>query len=157
MTGGIWDPWEAADDEERNEWAVRDQLYAQRRLAEIEAGRVNSREAVRKMLARVVPGPKVCCYARKEKGKRSMWSEEADESTRIFVCKKPGVRYVALSGNWYCEEHDPLRLEWHRCLACEQHQGIEVCSEREGPWRCSAGIAGHRWPHRMMILDLGED
>lgn len=153
----VWDPWEGADEGERNEWAVRDQLYAQRRLADVDAGRVNSREAVRKMLARVVPGPKVCCYARKEKGRRSMWGEEDEAPAKVFVCKAPGVRMVALTGDWFCAEHDPLRLEHHRCETCERHDPIRPCPEHEGPWCCSAGIEGHAWPHRLLILDLTKE
>lgn len=88
-----FDPLEHMDDAARNDWEVRQHLYAQRRLAELDE--VDTKAKVRKMLAEVIPGPKVCGHiSGKDEGRKR--------------CGAPGVRMIALAGSWVCREHDPL-------------------------------------------------
>lgn len=119
-----WDPWEHSSTEERNEWAIRDHLYAQRRLAGLD--QTDTKAKVARMLAEVVPGPKTCGHV-----------SGRDEGRRR--CGAPAVRMIGLTGGWLCGLHDPLR----------------PCPERDGPWRCSVGFAGHGWPHRLTTLEGG--
>lgn len=145
-----WDPLEHMEDDEVNDFAVRQELFARRRLADIDSGEIDAAEKNRKMLAAVVPKAKVCCYTRVEKGRRG--DLDADEPKRKVVCHNPGARYVALTGDWFCHEHDPLRRPGPPVTGC-CGQGIVVCSERDGAWACGAGITGHGWPHRFSKLE----
>lgn len=118
----FYDPLDHMDDVARNDFEVRQHLWAQRRLADLD--QVDTKVKVAKMLAEVVPGPKVCGHiSGRDEGRKR--------------CGAPGVRMVALTGSWFCAEHDPLN----------------PCSERDGPWRCSVGFTGHGWPHRLMTLE----
>lgn len=136
-----YDPWEFADEIERNDWAVRDQLRAKRILADIETGKANSKERVRQMLAAVNPGPRVCGQV----GSRV-------DGKPGKVCGKPGVRLIRLSGTWCCEEHDPLRRPAPPTTGCCGLTEIVLCRARQGAWECTAGIVGHAWPHHFMRL-----
>lgn len=127
-----WDPYEHLDDEGRNEWAVRDQLRAQSYLRELEAGRVNAREKNRRMLAAVVVKPRRCCYVR---------TETVNDTKRKIFCGGVGIRMVAMTGDWFCHEHDPLN----------------GCGERDGSWRCGVDVPAHGWPHRFTVLDPMEE
>lgn len=133
-----YDPWDHASEEETNDFAVRQHLYAQRRLAELDE--VDTKAKVRKMLAEVVPGPKVCGHiSGKDEGRKR--------------CGAPGVRMIALTGSWTCREHDPLGDGgWTNCTLCGSRE-VVLCDTRDGPWVCSAGVKGHRWPHRLMTLE----
>lgn len=99
--------------EELNERAIRDQLRVNelKALGDAELAR-RAKKNTERMLAEVTPGRQVCSYTRIEKGGRSMWADiEGDEEPKKhFVCKKPGVRMVAITGTWFCEDHDPLRF-----------------------------------------------
>lgn len=103
---------ELVSDEERNEWAVREHLRAQAILAQGEAElAARARANTERMLAEVVPRRPICCYARIEKGRRSMWAAlDAEEPKKHFVCNAPGERMIAITGDWFCAEHDPLRF-----------------------------------------------
>lgn len=96
----MFEPYEHLDEEGRNEWAIRDHLYAQRRLAELDERA--TKEKVAKMLAAVVPGPKVCGHiSGKEQGRKR--------------CGVPASRMIAITGDWVCAEHDPLgQIHWGR-------------------------------------------
>lgn len=96
----FYDPLEHLDEAARNDWEVRQHLYAQRRLAELDE--VDTKAKVRKMLAEVVPGSKVCGHiSGKDEGRKR--------------CGAPAVRMVALTGSWFCEGCDPLRqIHWGR-------------------------------------------
>lgn len=96
----FYDPFEAMDDVERNDFAVRQHLYAQRALRDLEQADTN--EKVAKMLAAVEPGPKVCGHiSGKDEGRKR--------------CGAPGVRMVAITGSWFCAGHDPLgQIHWGR-------------------------------------------
>jgi hypothetical protein len=133
----FFDPLERMDDAARNDWEVRQHLYAQRRLAELDE--VDTKAKVRKMLAEVAPGPKVCGHiSGKDEGRKR--------------CGAPGARMIALTGSWTCREHDPLGDEWTNCTVCGSRE-VVLCDTRDGPWACSAGVKGHGWPHRLMTLE----
>lgn len=101
--------------EEQNERAIRDQLRV------VELARLDEEELARRarsrneaMLAAVVPGRAVCSYTRIQKGSRSMWTDaEGEEAKRTIVCSEPGIRMLAITGTWFCAEHDPLQTaQW---------------------------------------------
>lgn len=97
-----WDYSDIASDEERNEWAVRDQLRASWLLRhdDVELEEM-ARARVRALLDSVVPGPPVCSYVPR-------WKPREGEPVP-GPCGAPGARLVALSGTWFCAVHDPLR------------------------------------------------
>lgn len=136
-----YDPTEHMDEAGRVDFEVRQHLYAQRRLREIDE--IDTKARVAKMLAEVVPKRQVCSMFLTE------GAVEGEKAKRV-VCGKPGVRMLALTGDWCCADHDPLRHELVRCTNC--NQPLEVCRDRSGPWVCSAGARGHGWPHRHTIL-----
>jgi hypothetical protein len=97
-----YDPYEHMDEAERTDFEVRQHLWAQRRLAEVD--QIDTKAKVEKMLAEVKPGPRFCAMF--------VTTAEADElegkkATRQ-VCGRPGVRMIAFTGDWVCREHDPL-------------------------------------------------
>ncbi len=93
-----YDPAEFMDEESYNDFAVRQHLWAQRRLADSE---VDTKAKVAKMLAEVTPGRKVCSMFVTTGG---LEGEKAKRS----ICGKPGTRLLRLTGDWTCTEHDPL-------------------------------------------------
>lgn len=94
-----YDPTDFMDEAERTDFEVRQHLFAQRRLRDLD--QIDTKEKVRKMLAEVVPLPKVCAMA------ISVGGEEGEKAKRT-VCGKPGVRMIRLTGDWVCAQHDPL-------------------------------------------------
>lgn len=140
-----YDPYEHLDDEARNDFEVRQHLWAKRRLADT----VDTKAKVAKMLAEVKPGPKVCnmLISRDSKG------EDGQGKAKTTPCGKPGTRMLALTGDWTCAEHDPLRREHHRCEACERHLVVEQCEHRDGAWRCSVPFIPHDGAHIHMTLE----
>lgn len=142
----MYDPWETADEAERNEWAIRDHLYAKRRLAELAEKGSDSKQRVRKMLEAVVPGPKFCGQV----GSRI-------DGKPGKVCGKPGVRMIALTGTWVCAGCDPLNRPAPAVTRCCGRSEIELCDARQGAWGCTAGIADHAWPHRFRRLRGGSE
>lgn len=113
---------------EQNEWAVAATLRAKRWLADQRDG-YDPVERNRKMLEAVVPKARVCCR-----------------------CRRPGERMVAITGDWFCAEHDPLNRPMAPPARCCGRTEIEVCDARRGAWSCTAGITGHGWPHRFRRL-----
>lgn len=111
----FYDPIERLDEVDRNEWAVRQHLYAERLLARLPDDAERRRRIARE-LSEMQPRSPWCC----RRG-----------------CDRPGSRTVRITGDVFCAEHDPLRL----------------CEERDGPWKCSVGFAGHGWAHRLMTLE----
>lgn len=96
-----WDYEESLSEEEHNERAVRDQLRARRMLEEaVDDNR--ARQRVREWLAEVKPGPQVCSYA-------GRWKAGENGEPVGQPCGALGVRMVALTGSWFCADHDPLR------------------------------------------------
>lgn len=108
-----FDPLEHMDDAERNDWEVRQHLYAKRRLAELDT--VDTKAKVARMLAEVAPGPKFCGMFVTTGG---VEGEKADRK----ICGNPGVRMLAITGDWCCREHDPLLVPYW---------GEPCCARRE--------------------------
>ena len=138
----MYDDYAYMDEAERTDFEVRQHLYAQRRLAE--ADTVDTKAAVEKMLARVEPKRAVCVMFVTE------GAVEGEKAKRT-VCGKPGTRMLKLTGDWTCDEHDPLRHPGPpttRCCGLE----YELCAEHEGPWECTAGLEVHAGPHRFTRL-----
>ena len=140
-----FDPVEHMDSAELADFEVRQHLWAQRRLAE--ADTVDTRAKVARMLAEVRPGPKVC-------GMFVTAGGVEGEKAKRAICGRAGVRMLALTGHWTCEEHDPLRRPGPPtcCVrAAVDEDGrpvIGLCADHAGSWECTAGIAGHGWAHR---------
>lgn len=122
---GEW--FDSLPEHEQNEWAVNATLRAKRWLADQRDG-YDPAERNRKMLAAVEPKAQVCCR-----------------------CRRAGVRMVAITGDWFCEAHDPLARTYVAARCCGRRE-VELCSEQQGGWACTAGAAGHRWPHRFRRL-----
>lgn len=94
-----YDPYEFMDEAARTDFEVRQHLYAQRRLREIE--QIDTKAKVQRMLADVAPGPKVCAMA------VTAGAEEGEKAKRK-VCGAPATRMIRLTGDWVCPDHDPL-------------------------------------------------
>ena len=90
-----YDPWDHLDDEQRNEWEIRQHLYAQRRLAELER---EGRRSGRALLVDTATSTRCC-----RKG-----------------CNRTDVRLIRLTGEVVCPTHDPLAsFYWGEpCRAC---------------------------------------
>lgn len=142
-----FDPMEHMDIEERADFEVRQHLYAQRRLAEIDT--VDTKAKIAKMLAEVVPKRQVCAMA------VTVGGEEGSDKPKRIICGKPGVRLLALTGDWTCESCDPLRRPGPPVERCCGLDELEPCAEHDGPWECAAGLEGHGWPHRFTKLGRG--
>lgn len=146
----FYDPLEHMDVAERADFEVRQHLYAQRRLAEID--QIDTKAKVRKMLAEVEPKRQVCAMSVSP-------GAEAGEKAKRTVCGKPGVRMLALTGHWTCADHDPLRHQGPTPCCVRQEvddEGrpiIPVCDETDGVWGCTAGHAAHGRAHRFSRLE----
>lgn len=140
-----YDPVEHLDDADRNDWEVRQHLWAQRQLQDVD--RVDTRAKVEKMLADVVPKARVCTMLRSP-GQ----GELGEGSKQRTVCGRVGVRMIATTGDWTCAECDPLRGDWESCPVCDP-KDLVGCTARDGPWGCCAGLDGHARDHRFMRLE----
>lgn len=141
----MYDPLEHLDEAERNDFEVRQHLYAQRQLRDLD--RIDTRAKVAKMLAEVVPKAKVCSMLR-----APGVDDLGEGSKQRAVCGRAGVRMIASTGDWTCAECDPLRHPAPPVTGCCGKE-ITTCDERAGAWGCTAGITGHGWPHRFMRLE----
>lgn len=125
-----YDPSDHVANDDRHEWEMQTWLRAQRRLRQLEGERPSGRN----LLVNVATSDR-CCRPK---------------------CSKPG-RLIRLTGDVICPDHDPLlRDDVRICTECGKTE-IELCRERDNGWRCSAGIKGHGWAHRMTILEGGAD
>lgn len=112
-----YDPFEHLEDEARNDYEVRQHLFAKRRLAELDT--VDTKAKVEKMLAETKVGPKVCAMAMSA-GADDLDTKKADRR----ICGKPATRLLRLTGEWTCHEHDPLAKPYwgQRCCTREESE-----------------------------------